>query len=175
MTTHQPWRAKFLTALMTYPVLQYAAEQAGIDRTTAWRAMQADKEFNAAVEAAMEAGVDQAEQAAFKRGVFGWEEPVVHQGRLAYAYERYVDDDGKEQYRQVLDANGQPVPLTIRKHSDALLAKVLSARRASYRTERTELTSPDGSMSPMDETTRAARVSQLLEAAKRRKAAEDMG
>ena len=73
------------------------------------------------------------------------------------------------------DYKGQPVPLTIRKHSDALLAKVLSARRQAYRTERTELTSPDGSMSPMDETTRAARVSQLLEAAKLRKLAEDMG
>lgn len=170
-----PWQAPFLAALRQYPVLQHAADAVGVDRSTAWRAMQADKAFKDAVDEAMEAGIDRAETAAFKRGVHGWDEPVVHQGRMAYAYERYVDDDGKEQYRQLLDDRGQPVPLTIRKHSDALLVKVLSARRASYRTERTELTSPDGSMSPMDETTRAARVSQLLEAAKLRKLAEDMG
>ena len=169
------WREPFLAALRQWPVMQHACDAVGVDRSTAWRAMQADKDFKAAVEDAMESGIDRAEQEAFRRAVVGFEEPVVHQGRLSYVYERYVDENGEEKYRQVLGANGQPIPLTIRKHSDALLAKVLSARRASYRTERTELTSPDGSMSPMDETTRAARVSQLLEAAKRRKAAEGMG
>lgn len=170
-----PWRNAFLAALTEYPVLQHAADAVGIDRVTAWRAMQADPDLKAAVDAAMEAGIDRAEREAFRRGVVGYEEPVVHQGRISYLYERYLDAGGEEKYRQVLDDKGQPVPLTIRKHSDALLAKVLSARRQAYRTERTELTSPDGSMSPMDETTRAARVSQLLEAAKLRKLAEDMG
>lgn len=170
-----PWHEPFLAALRQYPVLQHACDAVGVDRSTAWRQMQRDKEFKAAMDEAMEAGIDRAEQEAFRRAVVGYEEPVVHQGRLSFVYERYLDADGEEKYRQVLDDKGQPVPLTIRKHSDALLAKVLSARRQAYRTERTELTSPDGSMSPMDETTRAARVSQLLEAAKLRKLAEDMG
>lgn len=170
-----PWQAPFLAALREYPVLRHACEAAKIDRTVVWRLTQTDKDFKAAVDEAMEDGIDRAEREAFRRGVVGYEEPVVHQGRISYLYERYLDADGKEKYRQVLDDKGQPVPLTIRKHSDALLAKVLSARRQAYRTERTELTSPDGSMSPMDETTRAARVSQLLEAAKLRKLAEDMG
>lgn len=177
MTTSNvyPWHDVFLAALREYPVLQHAANAAGIERTTAWKWMQKDKAFKEAVDEAMEAGIDRAEQEAFRRAVVGFEEPVVHQGRLSFVYERYIDADGKEKYRQVLDEHGQPIPLTIRKHSDALLAKVLAARRQAYRTERTELTSPDGSMSPMDETSRAARISQLLEAAKRRKAAEDMG
>lgn len=169
------WREPFLAALRVYPVIQHACDVVVIERSTATKAWQRDKEFKAAMDEAMEAGIDRAEQEAFRRAVVGYEEPVVHQGRLSFVYERYLDADGEEKYRQVLDDKGQPVPLTIRKHSDALLAKVLSARRQAYRTERTELTSPDGSMSPMDETTRAARVSQLLEAAKLRKLAEDMG
>ncbi len=185
---HFDWTDAFLAALREMPVLSHAARAAKIDRVTAWRRMQADKEFAAAVDGAMEAGIDRAEQEAFRRGVVGFEEPVVHQGHLTPVYERdelglvimverkrTVRENGKDVDvidrvpKQAMDAEGRPVWLTVRKHSDAMLGLVLKARRKAYSTERTELTSPDGSMSPVDESSRAARVAQLLAAAKARK------
>ena len=122
----------------------------------------------------MEEGVDRAEQEAFRRGVVGFEEPVVHQGRLSYLYERYVDPDGKEAYRPVIGDDGQPVPLTVRKHSDAMLTLVLKGRRKAYSTDRTELTGADGGpVQQVDETTKAARVAQLLAMAQARKTEQD--
>jgi hypothetical protein len=168
-----PWQEAFLAALRAMPVVQHACDVVGIERCTAYRARQGDEAFAKAWEEAMEAGIDRAEQEAFRRGVVGFEEPVIDKGQLAYRYERYVDDEGKEAFRKVLDEHGQPVPLTVRKHSDAMLGLVLKARRKAYSTERTELTSPDGSMSPADEGTRTARVAQLLAAAKARREAEN--
>jgi len=174
MTYHQKpydWKALFLLALAEVPVISHACKAAGVNRVTAWRAREADEEFAKAWDEAMEEGVDRAEQEAFRRAVVGYEEPVVHQGRLSYLYERYVDDDGKEHYRPVLDANGQPVPLTVRKHSDALLALILKGRRKKVYADRTELTGADGGpVAHADETTKAARVAQLLAIAQRRKA-----
>lgn len=169
-----PWRDAFLAALRCIPVVQHACTAVGIERSTAYRRRLDDPDFAKAWEEAMEDGIDLAEQAAFKRGVMGFEEPVVHQGRLQFVYERYLDDDGKEQYRPILDAMGQPVPLTIRKHSDALLALVLKGRRKQVYADRTELTGADGAPVAVDQTTRAARVAQLLTLAKQRKDLDDL-
>jgi hypothetical protein len=139
-----PWRDAYLAALREVPVFQHACKAVGIDRTTAWRARQDDPEFAQAEAEALEDGIDRAEQEAFRRAVVGFEEPVVDKGRLAYRYERYEDEAGAEQYRIKLDANGQPVPLTIRKHSDALLALFLKGRRKKVYADRTELTGADG-------------------------------
>lgn len=151
MTYHQKpydWKALFLLALAEVPVISHACKAAGVNRVTAWRAREADEAFAKAWDEAMEEGVDRAEQEAFRRAVVGYEEPVIHHGRLSYLYERYVDEDGKEQYRPVLDANGQPVPLTVRKHSDALLALILKGRRKRVYADRTELTGADGAALP---------------------------
>lgn len=142
------WRPIYLEALRNVPVIRHACEAAGVDRATAWRARQADPEFAAAETEALEEGVDRAEQEAFRRAVVGFEEPVMHQGRLQYVYERYETEDGEERFRLVLDANGQPVPLTVRKHSDALLAMYLKGRRKSVYAERKELTGADGAALP---------------------------
>lgn len=127
----------------------------------------------------------------FRRGVVGYEEPVVHQGNLTPIYERDKDGalrmverkrlvaDGEGGKREVIemvpvqakDAEGRPMWLTVRKHSDSLLTLALKGRRKAYSTERQEHTSPDGTMSPVDESTRAARVAQLMASAKARKAA----
>jgi hypothetical protein len=112
-----PWREPFLQALRDWPIVQHACDAVGILRCTAYRTRQADEEFAKAWDDAMEAGVDKAEREAFRRAVEGVDKGVWHQGVQV----------GTE-----------------RVYSDALLAKVLSARRAAYRTERTELTGADG-------------------------------
>lgn len=141
---HFPWHDAFLAALREVPVITRACDAVRINRSTAWRAREADPEFAEAWDDAMEAGVDKAEQEAFRRAVEGYEEPVVDKGRLAYRYERYVGEDGEEKYRTLLDDNGQPIPLTVRKHSDALLALLLKGRRKKVYADRTELTGADG-------------------------------
>lgn len=171
------WKPAYLAALRQVPVIKHACEAAGIDRTTAWRATKADEDFAEAEREAMEEGIDRAEQEAFRRGVVGFEEPVIDKGRLAYRYERYeapdVNGNLEEKWRMVLDANGQPVPLTTRKHSDALLGLVLKGRRKKVYAERTEITGADGAPMQIDETMRSARVAQLLAMAERRKADAD--
>lgn len=168
------WKPAFLAALREYPIIQHACNAVGIERTTAYKARKEDEKFAEEWEHAMEAGIDRAEQEAFRRAVVGFEEPVIDKGRLAYQYERYLDDEGNEQFRPVLDEKGQPVPLTVRKHSDALLGLVLKGRRNQYGTTRTELTGADGGpVNLTDDTARSARAAQLLALAQQRKAAQD--
>jgi len=170
---HYPWRTAYLNALRELPVIKHACEAAGVDRSTAWRAREADPEFADAEREAMEEGIDKAEAEAFRRGVVGFEEPVVDKGRLAYRYERYVDPEGAEHYRPMLGDNGQPIPLTIRKHSDTMLVLVLKGRRKKVYADRTELTGAEGAPVQFDETTRSARVAQLLALAAQRKTQQD--
>lgn len=198
---HFPWTEAFLAALREMPVLAHAANACGIHRATAWNRMQADPDFKAAVEEAMEQGIDRAEQEAFRRGVVGFEEPLVHQGNITWLTEHYdrdtgeaVPDDVAEEnlrkalskdpkvretvrnigWRYKLDAAGQRVPLTVRKHSDALLALILKGRRKKVYADRTELTGADGGpVQQVDETAKAARVAQLMAMAQKRKSDEE--
>ena len=173
-TTTKPfdWKPAYLAALRQVPVIKHACEAAGIDRTTAWRARD-DEAFAEAEREAMEEGIDRAEAEAFRRGVVGFEEPVIDKGRLSYRYERYevedIDGRKEERWRMTLDEHGQPIPLTVRKHSDAMLGLVLKGRRKKVYADRTELTGPEGAPMVIDETAKAARVAQLLALAQQRK------
>lgn len=176
MANNKPfdWKPVFFEALRNVPVVRHACEVAGIGRTTAYEARERDESFAKAWDDAMEEGIDRAEQEAFKRAVVGFEEPVIDKGRLAYRYERYVDSDGNEAYRPVLDEHGQPIPLTVRKHSDALLALYLKGRRKKVFAERTEVTGADGGpVAQVDETAKAARIAQLMALAQERRARMD--
>lgn len=178
MPKHFDWKPAFCEALRNVPVVRHACEVAGIGRTTAYEARERDERFGKAWDDAVEEGIDRAEQEAFRRAVVGFEEPVLHQGRLQYVYERYEVEDvngvKQEQYRPVLDANGQPIPLTVRKHSDALLALYLKGRRKKVYAERTEVTGADGGpVQQVNETAKAARVAQLLAIAQQRKSEQD--
>lgn len=175
---HFDWKPAFLAALREYPVIRHACDSVGVNRSTAWRAREGDELFAKEMDEALEDGVDKAEQEAFRRGVVGFEEPVIDKGRLAYRYERVVAaethaETGQpvetERWTMALDEHGQPIPLTVRKHSDALLTLVLKGRRKAYSTDRTELTGSDGGPLQVDEATRSARVAQLLALAQRRK------
>lgn len=177
-----PWQEAFLLALTEYPVVSYAARAVGISYRQAYKTREKDEDFAKAWEEALEQGIDRAEQEAFRRAVVGFEEPVIDKGRLAYRYERYVAvhthaETGlpveEEKWRIALDDQGQPIPLTTRKHSDALLSLVLKGRRKKVYADRTELTGADGAPMQIDETARSARVAQLLAMAERRKAETD--
>lgn len=176
---HFDWKPAFLAALRELPVIAHACKAVGIERSTAYRARETDEAFAQAWDEAQEDGIDRAEQEAFRRGVVGFEEPVLDKGRLSYRYERYevedIDGRKEEKWRMCLDEHGQPIPLTVRKHSDALLSLFLKGRRKKVYADRTELTGPEGGpVQQVDETAKAARVAQLLALAQQRKDFEDL-
>lgn len=163
-----PWYDAFLAALREWPVVQHACDVVGIERSTAYRYRHANEEFAKAWDEAMEAGIDRAEKEALRRAVEGEAEPVIYQGQPTYVLvtdeagypvydtvqeERYtLDDKGKritelvdvKRPRRKLDANGQPIVMTVRKRSDSLLAFLLKGRRKSVYAERIEQTGADG-------------------------------
>ena len=72
--------------------------------------------------------------------------------------------------------DGKPVWLTVRKPSDALLALLLKGRRKSVFADRTELTGANGGpVGVADESTRAARMAQIIAMAQDRRDAERFG
>ena len=139
------WRPVFLAALREVPVVTRASDAAGVHRTTAWREYRENKEFAESWDDAMEAGVDKAEQEAFRRAVEGTEKNVWHQGNLVG---------------------------TDRVYSDTMLALILKGRRKKVYADRTELTGAEGGpVGVVDDTARSARVAQLMALAQQRKAA----
>lgn len=118
---HFDWKPAFLAALAEVPVVARACAAVGIERSTAYRAREADERFAQAWDDAMEEGIDKAEQEAFRRAVEGTDKGVWHQGQLV----------GSE-----------------RVYSDALLALFLKGRRKTVYAERKELTGADGQALP---------------------------
>ncbi len=191
------WKAIFLEALRRVPVLGPACDIAQVDRSTAFRNRQSDKEFDAAVKDALTHGVDEAEAEAFRRAVQGYDEPLIHKGKVTCYVEHYEvatgdpvseseyetnqdlptgDPDRRHlRWRYQLDAAGQRRPVTIKKHSDQLLVTILRGRRKEVYAERVETTGAGGGpVQTMDTTTRAARVLQLMAIAQLRKDNEDL-
>jgi Asp-tRNA(Asn)/Glu-tRNA(Gln) amidotransferase A subunit family amidase len=94
------WTETFLAALAKVPVVQRAAEKAGVTRMAVYHRMKADAKFRAAVEDAMEQGVDRVEDKGFemalegneslikfilsarRRAVYGKQQEVHHTGSV---------------------------------------------------------------------------------------------
>jgi hypothetical protein len=192
------WEQPFLAALSVTGVLLTAANLANIDRVAVWRRRQSDPEFAKACEDAIKQAADALEEEARRRALEGAQEPVIYQGQPTYVYETDeagypimdtvqeeqpgFDDKGApivrlvdvKRPRRKLDANGQPVILTVAKKSDALLALLLRGRRKEVFADRTELTGADaGPVTFADASKRQARLAALVKLAEARKALED--
>ena len=188
----------FLAALSVRGVLSRAAEDADVDRVTVWRRRESDPEFAKACQDAIELAADTLESEARRRALEGEQEPVLYQGQPTYVPEYdeagypIVDTVQEERpgfdakgdpctqlvavkrHRRKLDANGQPILMTVRKRSDALLTLLLKGRRKSVFADRTELTGASGGPVVIsDPDKRAARAAALLKLAEARKAFED--
>ncbi len=98
----------FLSTLAETGVVTSAARAAGIDRSAVYRYRDAHPDFAEKWEHALETAADHLEAEAVRRGVDGWEEPV-YQGGLRVG--------------------------TIRKYSDNLLIRLLSAKRPEFRNQ----------------------------------------
>jgi hypothetical protein len=124
----------FLEELQRIHVVTLACEFAGIDRVTAYRWKESDKQFSEAWDRAVERTRDIARMSIFQRGILGWDEPMVSQGQVVYEYEAVLDDQGE----QKKDEKGKPAyrrigPLTIHKWSDSLASLYARANLPEYK------------------------------------------
>jgi hypothetical protein len=84
-------RAKFLARLVEGASIHAAAAGAGIGRTTAYEWRDAEPEFAAAWDEAVEAGTDALEDEAVRRARDGIDEPVFYQGEKCGVVRKYSD------------------------------------------------------------------------------------
>lgn len=101
-------KAAFLGEFGKIGVLTWSATAAGVSRSTVYGWLRDDEVFKAAFAEAEEAAADRLEVEAVRRGHDGVEKYVISQGRI-------VQHEGK--------------PLMEREYSDALLIRLLQARR----------------------------------------------
>jgi len=98
-----------------------AAAAAGISKQTAYYHRANDAEFRTRWDGAVDVALDSLLEEAYRRGAVGYEEPVVHGGRLATIVDRET---------------GEERPLTVRKHSDRLLEVLLKFRYGDQMADR---------------------------------------
>lgn len=119
------WRPKFITALRDCGVVSYAAEQAGIDRSTAYKARDRNSRFKAEWDDALEEATDELEREARRRALDGVERMKIYKG--APVLIPVVDDEGIVQR----DEKGELklTPYVEREYSDTLMIFLLKAHR----------------------------------------------
>jgi len=107
----------FIKALQMRGNYASAAIDAGVCYETqkGWRKESPD--FEATCKAALEVFKGTLMNEIVRRGRDGYEEPVIFQGRVMYKHDPNTG-------RVMLDDDLEPIPLTIRKHSDPLLASL---------------------------------------------------
>jgi hypothetical protein len=103
---------KFLDSFKLNANITVACAQANIDRSQIYRWQELDEDFSFAYKQAELAANDMLLAAAWKRGVQGYEKPVVSMGKQVYV-------DGK--------------PLMERVYSDTVLLRLMSARMPEFR------------------------------------------
>lgn len=180
------WVHPFLVALRKQGVVARACETAKVGYGTVYALRREDADFAAAWDEALEESYDALEAELLERATNGVPEPLTYQGTITYeverdehggvvqeAYDTGAVKDGKPvmgMRPKLLMRNGRPVPVVVHKKSDALLMFALKGRRKRVYAERTEVSGPEGGPVQMDDTTRAARIAQIMATAAARKA-----
>jgi hypothetical protein len=121
-----------------YFTLSSAAAAAGMSNTAVYAWKRDDETFRAEVEDAVKGpGTDPIENVCTDHAVNGWLEPVIFQGVQQYVTTPEIQmvegEDGEEVptivQKAVLDENGNPIPLMIRKYDHGLATRMLDRRR----------------------------------------------
>ncbi len=143
------WRAAakvaFCAALAETCSVTRACEAVAISRVTAYNWQEADPEFATAWEKAAAWGAKKLIDEAVRRGMEGYEEPVFYEGAQV---------------------------ATVRKYSDSLLGRLLSAHHPAFRT--TDITSGGKSLAPTDPSTLATEMAKLIATLRERKAEDEV-
>ena len=132
-------REAFLRVLADSCNVSCAARAAGISRNTAYEHRKSDPAFAGAWDEAEQIAADALEAEARRRGVKGYDRPVIHKGKIVDTYKEY---------------------------SDRMLELLLKAHRPEKFREkvRNELTGKDGGPIKVAETPASQRLSVILSA-----------
>ncbi len=135
----------FLAALAEDGIVRYAAERAGIHRSTAYEWRTKDPNFKKRFDLAFEDSSDLLERALWNRAIYGVAKPLVSGGHVVYREEVYRDKNG-----EIVLHNGKPVmipvePIIVYEFSDRLGEVLLKGRRPEYRErQQVEVSGPNG-------------------------------
>jgi hypothetical protein len=133
MTHSTRAKERFLEALRQDPTVSLACEIAGIARKTVYRWREQSETFAEQWDEAVERGKDVARSSIYKRGILGWDEPIVSMGQIVYAMEPALDDAGKPIYERGKPLMRTVKPLTTHKWSDSLALLYAKANLPEYK------------------------------------------
>lgn len=139
---HERWdgwsdvrRRAFLRALAETGEIAASADRVGMSRSAVTRLKARDPDFAAACEAALARSLPCLEQVAWERAVEGWDEPIVHGGKVTGTRRRYsetllrtllVREQAARQAERVVAAKARTVPdYAAPDETDAALLKAL--------------------------------------------------
>ncbi len=141
--------ARFLELLSLSGAVYASAHAVGLQPSQLYKRRKVDPEFDEAWSEAIKLSVDRLETEAYRRGVEGIDEPVIHQGEITYVWQRdergrvLRDEDGRP--IPELDGHGKPRALTVKKYSDGLLTLLLKGKAPNvYRDNATVKIGNDG-------------------------------
>lgn len=172
--SYPAWVTPFLANLAINGCIAKSARSAGINPSTVTALRKTDADFAAAMEDAIEDSTDVLEMEARRRAVQGVRKPVIYQGQRTPVWEHGADgqvvvDPATGRPVQAVDADGEPLYLTVTEYSDSLLAMLLKGNRRSKYGDKTEITGADAGPIQIDETKKASRIAALLALASSRK------
>lgn len=140
-------RELFLDMLAETGNVTKACASADIGHTTVYQWRKDDPEFAEQWDRALDIAADILELEARRRAVDGVDEPLTHNGQITYQYTEALDangnimrhSDGTPIMRPILDANGNKIPVTVKKYSDTLLIFLLKGNKPEKFRERAEV------------------------------------
>lgn len=123
----------FIESLKADPNVSLACDVAEMSRDTAYRWRDEDENFAKQWDNAIERTKDVARSSIYRRGILGWDEPVVSMGQAVYEYEPVLDENGE----QIYDKKGKPVTLRskmmVHKWSDSLASLYARSNLPEYK------------------------------------------
>lgn len=154
MEKHQPARKltpekreTFLTELRKMPNVSNAAREIGMSRMQMYTVRDADPEFAKLWDEALKEGVENWEAETARRAFNGVNEPLTHAGHITYEIDTTQPRDlvtGLFPWK--LDANGNRIPVTVKKYSDVLSIFMLKAHAPEKYRENLDVTVRDGDL-----------------------------
>ncbi len=127
-------KAKFLAFLREDPTVSLACEYIDKNRDTVYNWREKDQNFAKEWDNALERARDVGRSSIYKRGIIGWQEPMVSMGKVVYEEDPVLDEKGE----QKRDSKGRPMTqqgakVMIPKHSDSLALAWAKANLPEYK------------------------------------------
>lgn len=132
---------QFLNALEQGYSISRALKFAGLKKATAYENRDKDEQFHKDWLAAWDTGSDMLMDEGTRRAISGIDKPQIYKGKLIYSTD--------ENNNIIRDAQGKPIPLTVKEYSDHIWIKLMEARLPHMFRNRVEHTGKDGGAIPI--------------------------